>query len=419
MPNTNTSPPTMLSLLRSRPHYRRMIIGNTISQLGDWLSYVAISLLITRAGEGGVAIALVYVAHTLPSALAAPIAGALADRYDRRRLMISSYLLNALITTLMCLTAAHGWLWTLQLLLFTRSAISAIGFTARQAATPSVVEPRELYAANALSSLIWSVLFTAGVALGGLLSALLGPTEAIAIDALTFALSALAIWRLPPLPPSAHLSASAPTDAHAEREREGARGGIWSAWRLARRDPQLTAALLAKTPAAALSGAGWLAINALATARAPSYLDAAVALGLSHAVRGAGTGIGPIALRRLWPTSANAPTLLAVASLLALLWAPNFELSLAALLLWGMGSGYNFVRSTATIQLHAPHSALGRLTAFDFLCLTLTQSIMALLTGALMDSGAPLSVGVYVAALSALAGLSALTRLERRPRHLP
>ena len=151
MPNTNTSPPTMLSLLRSRPHYRRMIIGNTISQLGDWLSYVAISLLITRAGEGGVAIALVYVAHTLPSALAAPIAGALADRYDRRRLMISSYLLNALITTLMCLTAAHGWLWTLQLLLFTRSAISAIGFTARQAATPSVVEPRELYAANALS----------------------------------------------------------------------------------------------------------------------------------------------------------------------------------------------------------------------------------------------------------------------------
>lgn len=396
----------MLSLLRSRPHYRRMIIGNTISQLGDWLSYVAVSLLITRSGEGGVAIALVYVAHTLPSALAAPIAGVLADRYDRRRLMIGSYLLNALLTALMCLTAAHGWLWTLQLLLFTRSAISAIGFTARQAATPSVVEARELYTANALASLIWSVLFSAGVALGGIISAAFGPTEAIAIDALTFALSALAIWRLPPLPPSA-------------RDPQGAEGGLLTAWRIARRDPQLTAALLAKTPAAALSGAGWLAINLLATERAPGYLDAALALGLSHALRGAGTGIGPLTLKRLWPTSANGPLLLAIAGLLAFVWAPTFELSLLALLIWGMGSGHNFVRSTATIQLHAPQATLGRLTAIDFLCLTLTQSTLALLTGALIDRGAPLTAGVYAAAACALAGVVALTRLERQPRRSP
>lgn len=405
--------PTMLSVLRARPHYRRMLIGNTISQLGDWLSYVAVSLLVTRSGEGGVALALVYVAHTLPNALAAPLAGVLADRHDRRRLMIGSYLACALLTGAMCLAADAGAIWALQALLFARAGVSAVGFTARQAATPSVVERRELYAANALNSLIWSVLFTSGVALGGLLSAAASPTAVIALDALTFLLSALAVWRLPPLPPAAPPPGRAAAD---EGARGAAGGGLWAAWGLARRDPRLLAALLAKSPAGAMTGAGWIALNLLAAAHAPTPADAALAVGAAHAARGLGTGVGPLLLRRLWPTSVSGPTLLALAALLCFLWAPSRWSALAALVVWGMGSSHNFVRSSATLQLHAPQEALGRLTALDFLFFTTTQSALALLTGLLLDLGAPLSAGVYASMALALMGVALLRRLEGAPR---
>jgi hypothetical protein len=284
-----------------------------------------------------------------------------------------------------------------------------------------VVERRELYLANALVSLIWSTLFTLGVALGGVLTSALGPTTAIAIDALTFVASILAVWGLPSLLPSPEPSQEPAQEPAQEPVQEiNAKMGLWRAWGVARRDPQLAAALLAKSPAAAINGAGWVALTLMAT---KSFGDSdGLTLGLFHAARGLGTGLGPFALKRVWPTSANQPTLLGLASIIGLISTPLLpaQLALPAALLclmgWGMGLGHNYVRSSATIQLHAPSNALGRLTAFDMSCFTFTQSATALLTGYLIDLGWGWRAGVYGTSAVTLLALLKLSQLERAPR---
>ena len=66
--------------------FRRLWASQAISLFGDWLSFIAISLLALHKGDGAIALAMVLAAHTLPSALAQPLAGVLSDRFDRIKL---------------------------------------------------------------------------------------------------------------------------------------------------------------------------------------------------------------------------------------------------------------------------------------------------------------------------------------------
>ena len=184
-------------LLRHRPHFRRLYLASVISMLGDWLSYVAVSVVTLRHGGGALAVGLIMAAHTLPVALLSPVAGPLADRIDRRKLLVMVDVGAALITLGMWLAARGQHVGWLQVLLLLRVGVSGISMTAGSAALPSLVEPAELKDANALNGLTWSVLFAAGTALGGFLAAWLGAGEAILLDSFTFLVSAGIILGLP------------------------------------------------------------------------------------------------------------------------------------------------------------------------------------------------------------------------------
>ena len=112
---------SLLSLLRRRPDFRRLWLGETISQLGDWLSYVAISLLALHSGGGALALAVVFAGHVLPAALVSPLAGVLADRVDRRSLLVGTQLIQAALMLGMIAAAVHDNLVMVQLLLFARA----------------------------------------------------------------------------------------------------------------------------------------------------------------------------------------------------------------------------------------------------------------------------------------------------------
>ncbi len=79
------------SVLRRHPAFFRLWIAECISLVGDWFSVVAISVLAaTRGGgEGALAVATTLAAYELPMAAVRPIAGVLADRFDRRSLLIA------------------------------------------------------------------------------------------------------------------------------------------------------------------------------------------------------------------------------------------------------------------------------------------------------------------------------------------
>ena len=121
-----------------------------ISLIGDWLSYIAVAVISLQQGEGAIAVALIMVAHSLPTAIVSPIAGRLADRFDRTRIMIAGYALSALLTFAMFAAAKTDMLYTLQGVLLLRVASSAVALTARSAVIPTLVPKDRLRLAHAL-----------------------------------------------------------------------------------------------------------------------------------------------------------------------------------------------------------------------------------------------------------------------------
>lgn len=371
-------------LIRTRPDFRRLWYSNMISLVGDWLSYVAVSLVAVDKGESAVSVGMVLVAHTLPMALLGPLAGSLADRFDRRRLMIGAQVGASLLTLAMCAAVAAEAILFMQLFLLLRVGLSGVAITARMAAVPQLVEPDELHPANALMGLTWSVMFTTGVALGGVIAAWFGPVEAILVDAATFLLSALVIARLPSLPPP-------PTDEAPPRP--GLRD-ILVGWTYARPRPRLFAALLAKAPPSVANAAGWVTLNLVAGPRMAG--STAMALGVMHALRAIGTGVGPLLPARWIPREANLGTPLAFVGLALFLAFDTPWVFLPALVLWGMGSGHNWVTSTAELQARTPGGILGRMSALSMMTLQGGQAAMALVAGLLIDLTADAALGGWV-----------------------
>lgn len=415
----------MFDLMKRRGDYRLILLSNMISQLGDWLTYIAISLLTVSSGEGGLALAGAYLVHTLPNAILAPFSGRVADRFDRKWVMILSAFFASIMTIFMCIAASKGEIWILQALTFMRTCVSSFGITARQAAIPSLVDQDELYTANALSSIVWSTLFAVGVALGGFLSATVGPTLAIGIDSVTFLIALFIIWPLPALPPQKNPAKKNPESTHpieavqdldhyesiSQTVEMTPQSGLWTCWRFARRDPRLAAALLAKTPLGLINSAGWMTLTLLA---ALTFNDRSGAiLGVFHASRALGTGVGPLVFYRIWPNSAVQSSLWASVTTLVLLLSDTLWLSVLALFFFGALLGYTWVRSSALIQVFAPSEVLGRLTAFDFSATITCQTLSILIMGGIYDLGYGLETGLMIV-LSITAVLGAwLLKLER------
>src|SRR5262245_34158759 len=112
-----------LTLLKRRPAYRRFWLANVTSMLGDWLTYVAVSILALERGQGALAIAFVLIAHQLPQALLSPFAGTIVDRFDRKKVMLFATSTQAILTAAMALAAIFDALLLVQIFLTLRMAM--------------------------------------------------------------------------------------------------------------------------------------------------------------------------------------------------------------------------------------------------------------------------------------------------------
>lgn len=380
---------SLLTLLRRRPGFRLLWAGDVISLLGDWLSYIAISLLALEQGGGAIALAVVFAAHVMPEAAIAPFAGVFADRYERRSLLVGARLLQAAIMLGMVAAAAANSLLLVQLLLLLRTVVGAFTYPAKNAAIGELVAEDELVDANALDSTTWSVAFALGTALGGVI-AIAGPVLALALDALTFVAAAVVFSRLPRMDPTA---------AQSHNFRAELRAAAGHA--LAR--PELLRAVLAKAPIAAAFAGGWLLLNLSALELEAEWASAALVIGLLQAARGVGCGVGPLLARPLVTRGVSASTLLRWSGGLSLIGVAAFALvgsfpgMLMAGFVWGCGSGGNWVFSCSEIQRLAPREMLGRLSAADQLAFTSTESIVVLATAVIIESSGSIALGVWFA----------------------
>lgn len=373
-------------LLRHRA-FRRLWCGDVVSMFGDWFTYVAVGVLALEADSGLWAVAFVLLAHTLPRAALAPLGGRLADRHDRRALMVVGSLLRALAVAAMIAAAAASSTTWLAALLCLRMGLSAVVEPAASAALPQLVPLPLVGPANAWIGATWSVVFGLGVVVGGAVTAWVGPIAAMAIDAGTFVIAAAIFATLPALAPGPEARSRAP---------------LGEAWAHLRRDRQAMRGALAKTPVALANGGAWVLMHALAGR--PEVGGAALALGALHGARAAGTGIGPLLWgrsRRLRGTSLGLDTatwvcLGGVAGFA--LAGPSWGAALGAGV-WGLGLGACWVAATTRVQVSTPSEVLGRVAAIDLLGHTLGGCV-----GGVVGAWAASASGVDAAA--GWAGLS-------------
>lgn len=392
-----------LTILRTRPGFRRLWTANLLSQLGDWVGWVAVTVYSIHEGEGLLALAALFAAHHLPVALISPWAGTLVDRHDRKRVLVIAVLCMAALTALMALFMLLQWGAALPLILALRSGTSAFFTTAERAALPRLVERDELLVAGALESGTWSVVFCIGMALGGFLSSV-GTTLALALDALSFLLAASLLLRLPSMVPLRNATMKTESGA-----------GIRAAWAHISKQPELLTATLAKAPHAIAGGASWLALHGLV---ALLFEGAAVALmlGFAHTFRGLGTGLGPLTAvwlvrrgakrRRVWIAFHG----LALVSMALFFSVPAGYVLVALSVLWGAGSGTNWLFSSEGMQRLADDEYQGRVAALDGTIYIAAQALAVLAAAALIDSGAPLSIVLVFVTLGAAASFALFRR---------
>ena len=391
-------------LIVEKRDFRKLWISHMISLIGDWLSYIAVAVISVEQGDSALAVGMVLLVHSLPTALMTPIAGPLADRLDRRWLIMIGYLGAAVLTFGMWRAAQQEAIWLLQGVLFLRVCCSGLAMTARAAAIPALVGREDLRLANALLGLTWSVMFSLGLALGGFATEYLSPGGAIVLDAMTFLAAALVASTLPALKPQIGADGP-PRVGFADMRR---------AWAYLTKRPQVMANVLAKTPPIVFNAGAWVTLNLVAGHRL-SPLSVAVAIGVMQCVRAVGTGIGPLMPPHILPRDPRIGSLVAFLGMALFIAFDDVWVSLTALALWGIGQGHNWVISTAQIQAGTPDHLLGRVTAIDLCLLSLGGALAAVCAGWVSDALTDPAAGAWITfGLAALGWLYCLALSTRR-----
>ncbi len=370
-----------VELLRGNRNLRRIWIADIASMFGDWFNMVAVYTLVEKLTGSPMALGWVFIVKLLGFALAAPFAGLIADRLNRRRLMIACDLARAVLVL--------GFLWVdearevplLYALAMAQMMIGALFIPARSASIPNIVSARDLLTANALLAATWSTLLAVGAAAGGFAADLLGLQAVFVIDSLSYCVSAAYLLRT--TIPQRTERPSGPLVRTAAQ-------GILSGWRYVLGHPHVARALLVK-PAWTLAGNAMVYMLALLGARlmpgSPS-----IGIGLLYAARGLGTGIGPIVARALVPARRWWPAMFGLGICFS---AVNyFTVGSVAWTAWILlpvvlahaTSGANWTFSTVLLQERSPDAVRGRVFASEWLLLTLLDAGAILIASLLLES---------------------------------
>jgi MFS family permease len=191
---------TYRQLLARNADFRRLWLGQVVSEVGDWLNNIAVlALAIELAGPDrqGRAIAVYAVARHLPLFLFGPVAGVVTDRVDRRRLLVAADLVRAALALGFLLAPLWQSLSVIYLVGASLFSVSAFFNAAKRAALPNLArETEELLAANSLSAATTAATIAAGSAIGGLVATFAGRETVFILNAVTFVASAELIRRI-------------------------------------------------------------------------------------------------------------------------------------------------------------------------------------------------------------------------------
>jgi MFS family permease len=178
------------SPLRIR-NYALLWSGGLISDLGDWTLLIALPVFVFQFTGSALTTSTVFVAELVPALIVGQLAGVMVDRWDRRRILIATGVIQAGLLLPLLAVSTTDRLWIVYLVAALQSCLARLASPAKAALIPSLVPREQLTAANSLNAVSDNLARLVGSPLGGLAIQLLGLVGVVVVDATTFLVSAL------------------------------------------------------------------------------------------------------------------------------------------------------------------------------------------------------------------------------------
>jgi MFS family permease len=385
------------------PNYRRYISGQSLSLIGTWMQMAAQSWLVLTLTHSSTALGLIVALQTVPILLLGPYGGVVADRTDKRRLMICLQAmmgLQALVLGLLTI-AKVVTVWEIGALAMLLGLNNAFENPARQSFMLEMVGPDHLRNAVSLNSVLVNVARSIGPALAGVLIATVGEGACFLLNAVSFlaVIASLLSFDRTALQPSA------PTPRAPGQLREGLR--------YVRRTPDLAVPLLMMALAGMLAYEFQVSLPVMA--RSGLHVGAA-GYGFMTAAMGVGAVVGGLIVAAVGRTGVRTLSLAAAAFgvfLLAAALARSLPVELLALALAGWASISFMATGNSTLQLTAAPEMRGRVMSLWFVAFQGSTPIGGPIVGWAMAAAgarAGLGLGALTCVLVALLGLLVLRR---------
>lgn len=392
------------------PNFRLYLAGQSVSLPGTWMQVVAQSWLVLQLTGSGVVLGLVAAAQFLPVLLLGPYGGLLADRADKRRLLLGTQsALGLLAFVLGILTETHVVrLWMVFVVAVALGTVNSVDQPTRQTFVPEMVGRDRIQNAVSLNSVLTNASRAVGPAIGGVLIAAFGVgvcflANAVSFAAVLVALSRIRTGELHPVPP-------------AGRERGQLRQGL----RYVRAAPGLLAPLLMMALAGTLAYEFQVSLPLLARV---SLHGGASTYGFLTAAMGIGAVAGGLIVAGLARTGLLACTVGAAGfgvTILAAALAPSLPAELAAMAVTGLFSTAFMATGNTTLQLTADPQFRGRVMALWSVTFSGSTPIGGPVVGAVADGLGPrygLGLGAVACLAAAMVGALVLHRMPPAERH--
>jgi MFS family permease len=219
--------------------FRRVVVGSTVNDIGDWMLNLALPIYVFTTTGSGRDTSIVFLIELVIGIGLGPYGGSLADRWDLRRTIVATNLLQA-ITLLPLLAASADRVWPVFLVTAAQAMLQEVNNPASFALIPRVVADDQLVSANAAAATGQSISRLVGAPLGGIIIGVGGLNTVVLVDAITFLVVAIAI---------AGVGADT-APSHTERTDERRKTGVRLGWASIRTEPVLIGYLVVQTMAA-------------------------------------------------------------------------------------------------------------------------------------------------------------------------
>lgn len=189
--------------LRSSPNFRRLWVGQSLSSLGGQITVYAVMLQVYRESGTSLAVGGVGLAFVVPSIATALLAGGVIDTLDRRRLVLATTSLQALVSALLAVNAytSTGSLALVYVLVAAQGAVGAVNAPARGTFMPRLLRRDQLHAGAALETFAMHASSIAGPALAGVIASVADLRVCYLVDVVSFTAALYGVARLPAMRP--------------------------------------------------------------------------------------------------------------------------------------------------------------------------------------------------------------------------